>query len=1063
MDRAMNQSKALIFWGCWGLCGLLQGVLLVHGQPNIEPTSPDMAPMMAPLVIDRVQSAATRGSPQRTVSRFQFGPVTAQDSFVSDLESVKAELSSSDFRDPRLVIDARGFVGGVVTRLAFSPDGRWLAAAGDVVRIWDVKSGELLHTLRGQLEEGSSGSSTDLAFTPDGKQLLVSVSGYGDGLRVYNTENPAEISEVYAPHFSHVERFALSQDGRYLVTTSADNELWVWDWPRKKSLWKFRTNEPVDHLSFVDRQPLVVLVNTKGTVAYFSCLNGRNLEFAQRQPLERLLFPQRAPAGASVHPFALDIDLQRGRLLQGSLLRNGNRYEYWCTFFGNRTTHYKHKYFVTACALSPNQQVAASADALGNIHLWNTDNGQNLHTFSSIIRSIYSVQWDESGRKIRFGRKPYQPPAWQFNHYALLTHEFDLARRTVSEPTAQEPPPAPLEQNGRTLRVTKQGDYFEAQVLRQGRLESRLPFRSSTKSMPLCYAFLQGAAAGVEDGVVIGGEGGIIGMYDPRNMQNRCSLAGHAGRVWCLHQSTDPRFLVSGSADGTIRFWRVGPGSNRGNVAAYTESNGKVFHVVPNTPTASAGLREGDVIFELGDWNLGDLANHFARTGKWPFRAGEKVTVAWQRGQQTMRREIELSTSGNVIHPLLNLFVTEDGGDWILWTPQGYYDASPNGDRLIGWHLNHGRASAARFYPAAQFRQQLYRPDVIDRLLDVGDFEQALKLANAERGNKATHITFQSNTGLNSFAGASVNQEPNTTGGESITTLQPPQVTIMEPGTAISLETQEVTVRADVVSPSGKPLLDVKVLVNGRSQAFRDIVRVKSPTATAEEAQKESETHWVVSRTVKLQPGHNEISVIASTTHATCLPQTANVYCRAPPEANDQPQLYVLSVGISKYQNAAYNLQFADHDAEEFAKAWKSQTGGLYSKMQSKVLTNEQATAANVRGMFDWVAPQVRPQDVVVVFMAGHGVMDDQQNYYLATHEVHLDRLRSTSVRWSDLYEFVVDLECKVLLFVDTCHGGAATGKQNVVFDPLRDLAREDVGGHFVCRLFTSISQHGTP
>ena len=39
---------------------------------------------------------------------------------------------------------------------------------------------------------------------------------------------------------------------------------------------------------------------------------------------------------------------------------------------------------------------------------------------------------------------------------------------------------------------------------------------------------------------------------------------------------------------------------------------------------------------------------------------------------------------------VLALFMHPDGSRWIVWTPQGYYDASLGADDLIGWQINHG-------------------------------------------------------------------------------------------------------------------------------------------------------------------------------------------------------------------------------------------------------------------------------------------------------------------------------------------------------------------------------------
>ena len=85
---------------------------------------------------------------------------------------------------------------------------------------------------------------------------------------------------------------------------------------------------------------------------------------------------------------------------------------------------------------------------------------------------------------------------------------------------------------------------------------------------------------------------------------------------------------------------------------------------------------------------------------------------------------------------LLALFPHPDRKRWILWTPSGYYDASPGGEDFIGWHLNNGPDRAADFFPASRFRSTYYRPDVIDRVLKTLDEAVALQQANDESGRK---------------------------------------------------------------------------------------------------------------------------------------------------------------------------------------------------------------------------------------------------------------------------------------------------------------------------------------
>ena len=82
--------------------------------------------------------------------------------------------------------------------------------------------------------------------------------------------------------------------------------------------------------------------------------------------------------------------------------------------------------------------------------------------------------------------------------------------------------------------------------------------------------------------------------------------------------------------------------------------------------------------------------------------------------------------------PLLSLFVA--GADWVAWTKEGYYAASPAGERLMGWQVNNGLEQLGTFHPAAEFHKAFYRPDVIKRVLAEGSVAKALEAADKESG-----------------------------------------------------------------------------------------------------------------------------------------------------------------------------------------------------------------------------------------------------------------------------------------------------------------------------------------
>jgi len=69
---------------------------------------------------------------------------------------------------------------------------------------------------------------------------------------------------------------------------------------------------------------------------------------------------------------------------------------------------------------------------------------------------------------------------------------------------------------------------------------------------------------------------------------------------------------------------------------------------------------------------------------------------------------------------ILSLFLHPDNKRWILWTPDGRFDCSPDADKLIGWQLNQGPYKEALYYPSGEYYKNLYTPE-LGRLVLTGE------------------------------------------------------------------------------------------------------------------------------------------------------------------------------------------------------------------------------------------------------------------------------------------------------------------------------------------------------
>ena len=87
-------------------------------------------------------------------------------------------------------------------------------------------------------------------------------------------------------------------------------------------------------------------------------------------------------------------------------------------------------------------------------------------------------------------------------------------------------------------------------------------------------------------------------------------------------------------------------------------------------------------------------------------------------------------------NPVLTLMVGEDM-EWVLWTPQGYYNTSIVGDwRYLGWHINADyRASrSADFVPMGTYAATMQKPAILEQLWRTGDLDTAIRVAGPPAG-----------------------------------------------------------------------------------------------------------------------------------------------------------------------------------------------------------------------------------------------------------------------------------------------------------------------------------------
>ncbi len=813
---------------------------------------------------------------------------------------------------------------GKVYAMALSPDGKWLAAGGftatlngknhievGTIRLYEFASGKLVALLKGH-----TSVVLGLAFSSDGSKLI---SGSGDktaiiwdtGIRAGARVDEPKLLHRLEGHKHFIYAVGFSPDGSRAVTGSFDHDLRLWRAADGKEIARMTGHGDKVFSLAVAPDDTVASGDASGEIRLWNSRDGRFLRILARQ-------------GTAVGSLSFSPD---GKLLLSGIYKtvaDSNPYGakiYDIASGKEIVTYTGHDNVVGATAFSPDGRWAATGGGNNQeIHLWDPHSGKPRPgpdgkplRLAGQGQRVCAAGFSTNGRRIGWGNSVRT--GWIVNDYGLPSQALTLplGEGALGAPVALTSAEAgafrraQVSFGGFSLSHRKGGNYGHDAILdisKDGRAVASISRDSTNGFDHRSYSF-------TPDGepVISGGGNGVLTAYDLAGNQLG-DFVGHEGDVWGVAPSPDGRYLVSGSADQTVRLWNL------------------------------------------------------------------------------KTREL-----------LVTLFRGKDG-EWVLWTPQGYYTASGPGSELIGWQINHGPEHEAEYVTAAQLRKKFNRPDIVARAIQLASAEQAVREA------------YGTNFKLS-----------------DLLTKPVPRLRIVSPAPNASLRGGSAQLEI-ALEATPDPVKLIRIQVNGRQ--------------IAEKQPKEGGGFKPGTLTfpVPLAKGRNTIRVVAvNETGET--PAEVAVMHEGEGALDRRGVLYILAIGVDQYPNLGMacreldgvtprdcNLDVAGADAKAFAKTMAERLRPLHQSVVSRVLVNGAAdadapTVVNIRDALGDLR-QSRPNDTILMFVSGHGFNEGQSYRFLATEAAFRNGAlkESTIVPWVDFQETIEAANGRRILFLDTCHSG---------------------------------------
>lgn len=905
---------------------------------------------------------------------------------------------------PRIVINSMGH-SAKVQNVLFTPDGgRIITVAEDkTVRVWSVTTGDMVKKFATQIGDGPEGMLYASAISPDGKILATSGYTLTPEKKVYITIIDLEKGEQVATAVGHtniVNSMAFSSNGRYLFSGSDDGSIKVWNAAEGASynlVTSITVNTPVKHLSI-----------NPSTMELAVAAEGRS---------EVLVYPMAglekgvvkfSPKSYKNHKGDVNRVAYSGDgafLASSSVLKE---FTLWKAD-GSVVKQFEFDDVVNAIAFSHDSKILVGLDVSGKGQSFGVPAGNKFTDFTGHDNAVQACAFSplENGSYIVASAGGNNNEIYLWNPINGRTIRkikgkgsaiHDLAFGStlelfISQEISTKPNQFKRSFDFKLLKLNPSPAAYQAPAKKNN--EGLMQISEVILDLPRGKSIQNDPAVdgrildylNTPDGFVVVASDYSLKMYD-RNGFFQKEFVGHTGGVRSLAITGDGRYLASGSEDQTIILWNLSEtGASPSLRQAFPEAAwGNFFSSLPMDSVTSIPSKES--------WRA---VIDFLKAN------GDKTYKALEDAYKNL---------GETILPFATLFITEDN-EWVCWTHKGYFSCTQSGSQYFGWHINKGVDKLADFYAAEQYFEILYRPKQLEKSISAGkrvedilreDGERIFDLSRLQRPSAGFFET------ANLFDQSLVQYED----GKMVTTNKtlPLQVEIFDGGGGVK---------------------EVNIFHNDK------LIQTDSEVKTSKDNDRVTRTYQV-----DLVNETNEFKVVVvSFQKVESKPSIIKVEYKG--ERMATASLHLLAIGINKYKNSTYNLNYAEPDARSFIEHMTKGKLDIFKGVYKTELYNEQATKENIVAALKDLSLKAKPEDVFVFYYAGHGTQDEEVKnadgespfYFVPTDVTKLygdpAQLKAKALASSELVSYLTKIRStKQIVLMDACHSGGAVKDFNV-------------------------------
>lgn len=929
----------------------------------------------------------------------------------------------------------------IVPYAEFSPDGKKIVTASydNLIRMWDAETGEQLFALKGHKDSVFSAR-----FSPDGRKI---VSASADGTaRLWDAATRRLISNL-SGHEAKVNSAQFSPDGKKIVTASANGTVAIWDTKTGDGKYLGGKNDaqhrgPVIAAQFSSDNKYVVTGSEDRTAKVWDVSNGKLLMTLQKHT-DKLNSAQFSPDGSKVVTSSRDNTAMIWNVADGNVLRtlightnsvksaqfslDGKKIittsfdttaRIWDVATGHQDAVLKgHRRTVWSAAFSKDSTKVVTASYDGTAKVWDLATGMMTADMKSHTNWVYTAQFSPDGKKIVTATDDTTIKVWDAVTGVLLTNltgHRDWVYSAIFSP------------DGKKIVSTSKDQTTRVWDLDSGK---QIVFRVKDRKKRVIYTDYS------PDGSKIA----LITFSDSVKLidavtwnQIPCQIT-HRG-IGTAKFSPDGKNIITASMDSTAKIWNVSSGKLLKTLTGHDDGLVFAAYSPDGSKIVTTSYDRTAIIWDSAGLAIDTLIGHtekivyasFSPDSKNVITASEdKTAKVWEvkngkllytlKGHTDWINTVQFDSTGKKIitasgdntvkvwnaanGKLLYTFFPVDSSDYLIVDKDNHYDGTENARNLL--YFTCGSEKIA----LDQVKGDLWEPNLAERI-NKGETIKAKTLDQLDVCGRVPEVEATGYT--NNIFQFTITPPRRDSLGETLLFVN-------------GIETRRYT-KDQLINNNG--VFEINISKDSLKRYFVA-----------------NEENWV---SVKTYTAGNAISS-----------NEAKISIEKDSSLSDiKPNLYAVMIGTSQYKKAPKDPDsIFDTDISLFYPAVDARAvSQTVERAAKKMYGNEHVFMYNLTTdsadvlkpdkqtiqliLLDSIGKKATANDILVIFLSGHGVMDDENNsnqfYYMTADASSLSDEKAfpeVGISTETLMQWISPKNIpaqKRILILDACHSGQA-------------------------------------